>query len=219
MDTLKETSDLAFNVLTVIGTAAFAVSGGMAAGRNRMDWFGVMVLGVIVAIGGGTLRDLLLAEKVSWVKEPWPVFVALAAAALTIPIAKRWSAAVDSWNTVLAADALGLAVFTILGSDIALQAGTSEVTAVILGVITGIFGGIFRDVLIGQKPVVLTGEIYATAAFAGAVLYVLLLQTSISPVAALWIPILVIFGLRAVALARGWSMPEPDLDLDGSDGS
>lgn len=212
MDTIKETSDLAFNVLTVLGTAAFAVSGGMAAGRARMDWFGVVVLGAIVAIGGGTLRDLLLSEPVFWIKEPWPVFVAVGVALLTIPVAKRWSASVDNWNTVLAADALGLGVFTILGVDIALSAGTSEVTAVILGVIAGIGGGIFRDVLVGRKPIVLTGEIYATAAFVGAVIYVFLLQTSISPIAALWIPVIVIFGLRAIALLRGWSLRELDFD-------
>lgn len=216
MDTLKETSDVAFNALTVVGTAAFATSGGMAAGRNRMDWFGVVVLGVIVAIGGGTLRDLLLDEKVSWVKEPWPVFVAAAAAVLTIPVARRWQASVDNWNTVLAADALGLAVFTILGVDTALRAGTDEATAVILGVITGIGGGIFRDVLINRKPAVLTGEIYATAAFAGALLYVALLQLAISPVAIIWVPVLVIFGLRAIALVRGWSLGK--LDLSETDG-
>lgn len=85
----------------------------------------------------------------------------------------------------------------------------------ILGVVTGISGGIVRDLLLTRKPVVLTGEIYATAAFAGAIAYVLLLQTSINPVAALWLAVLLTVGLRAVALRRGWSMPEPDLDRDG----
>jgi uncharacterized membrane protein YeiH len=215
MDTLIETSDLLTNTVVVLGTVAWAVSGAMAAARHRLDWFGVVVLGVIVAVGGGTVRDLLLGLEVSWIQRPWPVFLAAGVALLTIPPARRWATAVDQWQIVLAADALGLGLFTVLGCDTALHAGTSSVVAVILGVMGGISGGVIRDLLLTRTPVVLTGEIYALAALAGAVTYVLLLRTSISPVAALWIPVLLTFGLRAIALRRAWAIPAARIDRDG----
>jgi uncharacterized membrane protein YeiH len=99
---------------------AWAVSGAMAAARHRLDWFGVVVLGVIVAVGGCTVRDLLLDLPVSWIEKPWPVFLAAGVALLTIPPARRWATAVDKWQMVLAADALGLGLFTVLGCDTAL---------------------------------------------------------------------------------------------------
>jgi uncharacterized membrane protein YeiH len=169
MDTLIETSDLLTNTVVILGTVAWAVSGAMAAARHRLDWFGVVVLGVIVAVGGGTVRDLLLGLEVSWIQRPWPVFLAAGVALLTIPPARRWATAVDQWQIVLAADALGLGLFTVLGCDTALHAGTSSVVAVILGVMGGISGGVIRDLLLTRTPVVLTGEIYALAAIAGAV--------------------------------------------------
>lgn len=101
--------------LEAIGTIGFAVSGAMAATRQRMDVFGVAVLGVIAAIGGGTLRDLLLSEPVSWLRLWWPIPVAAATAVATIPIALHLGPEVDSRRTVLTADALGLAVFSVLG--------------------------------------------------------------------------------------------------------
>lgn len=220
MNTLIATSDFLTNTVVVLGTVAWAVSGAMAAGRHRLDWFGVVVLGVIVAVGGGTVRDLLLDRPVSWISAPWPVFLAAGVALLTIPPARRWGTAIDRWQIVLAADALGLGLFTVLGCDIALDAGTSGVVAVILGVLGGISGGIIRDLLLTRTPIVLTGEIYALAAIAGAVAYVLLLRTSISPVAALWIPVLLTFGLRAIALRQAWSIPAAALDRGGdADGS
>lgn len=214
MDTLTETSDLLTNTIVVLGTVAWAVSGAMAAGRHRLDWFGVVVLGVIVAVGGGTVRDLLLDRPISWIEQPWPVFVAAGVALLTIPPARRWTTAIDRWHIVLAADALGLGLFTVLGCDTALNAGTSEVVAVLLGVLGGISGGVIRDLLLNRTPVVLTGEIYALAALAGGVAYVLLLHTAISPIAALWIPVLLTFGLRAIALRRSWAIPVAALDRD-----
>lgn len=210
-----ETSDLLTNTVVVLGTVAWAVSGAMAAARHRLDWFGVVVLGVIVAVGGGTVRDLLLGLPISWIERPWPVFLAAGVALVTILPARRWGTAVDQWRVVLGADALGLGLFTVLGCDTALNAGTSEVVAVLLGVMGGISGGVIRDLLLTRTPVVLTGEIYALAAIAGGVAYVLLLRTAISPVAALWIPIALTFGLRAIALQRAWSIPAAFLHDEG----
>lgn len=109
---------------------------------------------------------------------------------------------------MLSADAVGLAVFTVVGADAALEAGAPAGVAVVLGVVSGIAGGILRDVLVGDQPAVFTGQIYALAAAVGGVLYVALLRTEVDPTLALWAPIAVIFGLRMVALRRDWSVPK-----------
>jgi len=193
-------------VLEVIGTIGFAVSGAMAAIRQRMDVFGVAVLGVIVAIGGGTLRDLLLSEPVSWLRHCWPIAVAAGTAVATIPIALRVGPDVDSRRTALAADALGLAVFSVLGCLTALNAGTPAGIAVIIGTISGITGGIIRDVLTGQPPAVFTGRFYALAAIAGTALYTLLIRTNVNASAAWWTAVPSVFALRAYALHRDWTI-------------
>jgi uncharacterized membrane protein YeiH len=194
-------------VLEVIGTVAFAVSGAMAATRQRMDVFGVAVLGVIAAIGGGTLRDLLLSEPVSWLRHWWPIPLAAGTAVVTIPIALRLGANIDSRQAVLIADALGLAVFSVLGCLTALNAGIPAGVAVIIGTLSGITGGIIRDVLTGQPPAVFTGRFYALAAIAGTTLYALLIREGVSASLAWWISVAGVFALRAYALHRDWTVP------------
>jgi uncharacterized membrane protein YeiH len=194
-----------------VGTIAFAISGVLVAGGRKMDWFGVVVLGVMVAVGGGTLRDLLLGAPVFWVESPW--FVALAAATALVTVALVNTPAVNLTtlhyrNLRLLSDALGLAVFAALGTQKALDMGTSGFVAIIMGVITGIFGGIMRDILANQPPAVLYGGIYALAALAGCAMFVVLSETSASPVVVLWISFAVILVLRVVAIVRHWSLPE-----------
>jgi len=193
-------------ILEVIGTIGFAVSGAMAATRQRMDLFGVAVLGVIAAIGGGTLRDILLSEPVSWLRHWWPIALAAGTALATIPIALRLGPDVDSRWTVLVADALGLAGFSVLGCHTALNAGTSAGIAVIIGTISGITGGIIRDVLTGNPPAVFTGRFYAVAAIAGTGLYALLVRTGANASLAWWVSVAGVFTLRAFALHRDWTI-------------
>jgi uncharacterized membrane protein YeiH len=192
--------------LEVVGTAAFAVSGAMAATRRRMDIFGVVVLGVIVATAGGTLRDLLLGERVSWLEEWWRLAVAGGSALATIPVALRLGPHVDSRAAVLAADAAGLAVFAVLGALSSLDAGTSAGIAVVIGTLSGITGGILRDVLTDQPPAVFSGQVYALIAIAGTSLYVVLIRSSVNPSLAWWLSIVAIFLLRILALWRNWSI-------------
>jgi uncharacterized membrane protein YeiH len=193
-------------VLEVIGTIGFAVSGAMAATRQRMDVFGVAVLGVIAAMSGTTLRDLLLSQPVSWLRHWWPIALAAATAVATIPIALRLGPDVDSRRTVLIADALGLAVFSVLGCLSAVNAGTPAGIAVIIGTISGITGGIIRDVLTGHPPAVFTGRFYAVAAIAGTAFYALLIRTSINASLAWWISVVGVFALRAYALHHDWTI-------------
>lgn len=163
-----------YSILEVVGVGAFAVSGAMVAVRARMDWLGVVVLAVVTAIGGGTLRDLMLGRSpVGWVTQPGPVVVALLTAAGVIAVAGRHpQSRPDSWRVVQVADATGLAVFTATGTLIALAEGSTAPVAALMGVVTGTGGGVVRDVLARQRPLLLMGEVYALASAAGALLLV-----------------------------------------------
>jgi uncharacterized membrane protein YeiH len=196
-------------VLESVGTVAFAVSGGAVAVRAGMDWLGVAVLAVVTAVGGGTLRDLLLGRlPVSWIQDPWPVWLALATAAVVVAEA-YWHPrkAPDSRRIVLWADAAGLAGFTVAGTQLALASGTGAPVAVLLGVVTGTGGGVARDVLARQRPLILIGQIYALTAAAGAATLVLLTFADVPLAVARWIAIAVALGLRLLAIRFSWSLP------------
>lgn len=188
-----------------IGLAAFAVSGALVAGERQMDWFGVVVMGIIVAVGGGTLRDMMLgATPVFWITSPWYVAVASVFALGTIPL-MRWGIAVR--RPMLIADAIGLAVFAVLGTRKALEMGTTGSVAVIMGIVTGIFGGVIRDVLANRTPIILRQEVYALAALVGGLVFVILHRLDVAPALALWGSIGVALIIRLLALARRWSIP------------
>ncbi len=198
-----------FHAAEFVGIVAFAVSGGYAAVRAGMDWLGVLVLGVVVAVGGGTLRDVLLGEQpVWWVRDPQQMIVALVTAAVVIVVATlRPQTKPDSWRTVLYADAVGLAAFTITGTSIALVHGVPGWIAVGFGVITGTGGGVIRDVLVRRKPLILVGEIYALAAVAGGALYVLLRETTLDSGVAAAAAMAVVLAIRAGAMRWHWQLP------------
>ena len=195
--------------LQLVGTVAFAVSGAAVAVRAGMDWLGIAVLAVVTAVGGGTLRDLLLGRlPVGWITDPWPVWVALGTAAVVVAEA-YWHPrrAPDARRLVLVADAAGLAVFTAAGTELALASGTSGPVAVLLGMITGTGGGVARDVLARQRPLVLAGQIYALSAAAGALVLVALTETGAPGEAARWAAVAVTLVLRLLAIRYSWSLP------------
>ena len=196
-------------VLEYIGTVAFAVSGAAVAARAGMDWLGVAVLAVITAVGGGTVHDLLLGRlPVSWIQDPWPVWVALGTAAVIIAEA-YWHPrkAPDSYRVVLVADAAGLAVFTVTGTLLALAANATGPVAVMLGVVTGTGGGVARDILARQRPLVLVGQIYALTAIAGSIVLVILTDAHAPAQVARWTAIAVVLVLRLLAIRYSWSLP------------
>lgn len=154
--------------------AVCAVSGALAAAGKRLDLFGVLVLAVVTAVGGGTIRDLCLgARPVFWIENPSHIVNASLTALVTFFIARVW---VLPQRALLIADAFGLALFTIVGTEKSLALQSSGVIAVMLGVITGVAGGILRDVLRREVPLVFQPAIYlyATASFCGAVAFVTL---------------------------------------------
>jgi uncharacterized membrane protein YeiH len=156
--------------------AVCAVSGVLAAEGKNMDLFGALVLALVAAVGGGTLRDLCLGvQPIFWIERPEHITTALAAAIATFVIA-RFIRMPERW--LLIADAFGLALFGIVGTEKALLLGSTGTVAILLGVVTGVAGGILRDVLRSELPWVFRREVdlYATAVFFGALVYVLLRQ-------------------------------------------
>lgn len=208
--TIQDALGILQPIMEYAGTIAFAISGALVAGRKHMDIVGVVVLGTIVAVGGGTTRDLLLGEiPVFWINNPTFVIVGALTALATIPLFKTGTLAVmQRYNLIQLSDAAGMALFVVTGTNVALAAGADNLAAAIVGVIAGVGGGILRDLMANEVPDILTnGQFYASAAFAGAILYVLLLQLPVSPLVVVWIPIAVIFGIRSLSIIFGWGVP------------
>jgi uncharacterized membrane protein YeiH len=197
-------------VLELGGVAVFAISGVLAAGRKNLDLLGVAVIAVVTAIGGGTLRDVLLdRHPIFWMADPAYLWVILAATVVTLGYMRLWIA---SRRALLIADALGLAFFTIGGVEIAQQTGHSDPIALLMGTITGVAGGVLRDVLLGEIPLVFRpGRLYATAAIVGAGLYVLLAGRGVSKEAAALAGMGATAGLRLAAIF--WRLELPAVRL------
>lgn len=160
-------------LIDLAGVAVFAVSGVLAAGRKKLDLFGVVVLAIVTAIGGGTLRDVLMDRgEVFWMTDPTYLIVITIIALLTVQWVKRFSTPEHSLEL---ADAAGLAFFVISGAWIAQGAGLPAISVVVVGVMTGVAGGMIRDVLTAEIPFILRHrQLYATAAIAGVSVYLLL---------------------------------------------
>jgi uncharacterized membrane protein YeiH len=157
--------------LDLFGVIVFALSGALMAGRYKLDPFGVVVLASVTAIGGGTIRDVILGTTVFWVENPIYLFVILFTAILTIIMIRRPKRIPKRF--LMIADAFGLALFAVLGTEKALSLGVPMSVAIVMGTITGVAGGMIRDVLCNVIPMILRQEIYATAAMLGGCLYAL----------------------------------------------
>lgn len=203
------TNEGVFLVVAIIGTIAFATSGVFAAAEAGIDWLGATVLAVVVSIGGGTIRDVLIGNlPVTWVRDEWPVVVALITVVVGL-IVLRLPIHIDPRNHAwyLASDAVGLGAFVVLGTSIALENGTSSFIAIFMGVITGVGGGVIRDIFTDNTPMVFVGQIYAVAGLVGSIAHVILRETSASDVVQVWVPVLVVVVLRAIAIRFDVHLP------------
>ncbi len=198
-------------LLDYAGVAVFAVSGALAAGRKSLDLLGVVVIATAASIGGGTLRDLLLdRHPVFWIAEPTYILVIVGAALLTIPYTRL---RVVRMKNLQVADALGLALFSISGAQVAESAQPSGLIVVVMATITASFGGVLRDVLCNEVPLILRkGQIYATAVIVGASLYVIVIRLGLPRLPATLISMVTVAGLRLGAITWGWSLPVFSLD-------
>jgi uncharacterized membrane protein YeiH len=189
--------------LDYLGVAVFAVTGALAAARSRHDVVTFAAFAILTGIGGGTLRDLLIGVPVFWVHSSGYIYVCLAAAVLV------WLAGERPWRTraLLWFDAVGLAAYAVLGAAKALAAGVSPPVAVVMGALTATFGGIMRDLVAGQPSVLLKREIYITAAVLAATVFVAASTLGLEANAAALAGFIAGFGLRAGAIAFGWTLP------------
>jgi uncharacterized membrane protein YeiH len=194
------------DVIFYIAIAAEAMTAALAAGRRKMDWFGVCLLACVTALGGGTIRDLFLGHyPLFWVKNPYVLLLVCGAALFTIAIARvvhrlRWS--------FLVLDALGLVVFTIIGCNIGADMGAHPLIILIAGMVTGIFGGILRDVLCNDVPLVFQGELYATVSIVTGAIYYFGRMANMNADLVIVVAIGVGFSLRMLAIIRKWEMPK-----------
>ena len=193
-------------ILDLVGTAAFAASGAWVGVRKHMDLFGVLVLGVVTAVGGGTLRDLLLGDIPPFsLKDETYICIAITVSLVVFINRVRFKA---FEKPLLYFDAIGLGTFVVIGTTKALDFQLGFLGAVLMGVMTGTAGGVIRDILANQVPLILRREIYASACVAGGVLLIVLLQIGAErPVAALFAASTVIV-VRLLAIHYNWALPK-----------
>lgn len=195
-----------FKLIEILGTAAFAISGVIAAMEKKLDLFGIFIIASVTAMGGGTLRDVLMDVPVSWMLHPEYMFIVLISAIVAVLFANTIK---QFQKALLLFDAMGLGLFTILGLQKGLLLGLHPVICITLGTITACFGGVVRDMLLNTIPMLFhKKEIYATACILGGALYFVLREIYF-PAAVIDITCIVIIVLvRLVAVKKNWSLPD-----------
>ena len=197
-----------FDLLLVIYLVAItteAMSGALAAGRRNMDIFGVAVIAFVTALGGGTIRDVVLGHyPIGWTQHPEYVYLVIGAGLLTTVIARHMR---HLKQVFLLLDAMGLIAFSLIGCSVALEHGYPRVVVIMAGMITGISGGIVRDVLCNEVPLVFNGEFYATASWLGALLLLGLMAYDVSPGWAALAGGTLTLVLRLAAIRFRWRLP------------
>lgn len=191
-------------ICDILGTFAFAISGIRLAAAKKFDWFGAYVIGIVTAVGGGTIRDILLNVTPFWMLRPSYLIVS-GIAFLFVVILKKYL--VHLKNTFFIFDAIGLGVFSIVGLVKTLDFGFPMWVAIIMGTITGSFGGMIRDILINEEPLIFRKDIYATASVLGGIAYWIFLQFNLPFPLSQTIAILVVFFTRILAVKYHISMP------------
>lgn len=197
--------ELYFHWFDLLGIAVFAISGTLAAWRKQMDGFGVIVLATVTAIGGGTLRDLILDSPVIWLSNNSYFLAIFVAAGFTI-LAIRNRMLIPN-NTLQIADAIGLAFFVIMGTQKALDHGTSGFAAIMMGTMSGVCGGMIRDVLCREIPMVFRGELYAITCIFGGLVYVQSLELGVAQMPAMLSGMAALLALRLAAIRWHLTIP------------
>ncbi len=192
--------------LDLIGTYVFAISGATTASEKKMDLFGGVIMGFITAVGGGTLRDLLLdAHPLGWMNNPLYLWI-IAGGVATAFLFKHYISHLR--NTLFLFDTIGIAVFTILGLQKSLSYEFAPVIAVILGMVSAVMGGVIRDTLCNEVPLIFRKEIYATICLFGGGLYLVLAQLGMASVYCTWLSIAAMIVVRLLVVKYNWRLPE-----------
>src|SRR2546425_4700580 len=199
---MEELLNLALNLM---GTFAFGLSGGILAVRKQMDLFGVLVLAVATGLGGGIMRDMILGHTPPATLNDWRYLAVAGLAGILVFL--RYGKVVHHGRFITGFDAVGLSIFTVTGTTIALDAGLGPAPAALLGMLTGVGGGVVRDVLAAEVPLIFRSEVYAVASMLGAIIVIVASQTGFSGIPAEILAALATFILRMVSVQRGWKIP------------
>lgn len=191
-------------ILELVGTVAFAISGIRLASAKEFDWFGAIIVGFVTAVGGGTLRDLLIDVPVFWLQSSLYIWGTVLAFVIVLCFRKYL---IHLNNTIFWFDCIGLALFAIVGLEKSLDAGHSYWVAVSMGTITGVVGGITRDILINEIPIVFRKEFYALACIVGGILYVALYYFNVDRIVTEISVFILIILLRVLSTRLNWHLP------------
>ena len=205
-------SDTVLHLLQLVALAAQAMTAALAAGRRSMDWMGVCFLGCITALGGGTIRDVVLGHyPLTWVQNPSYLAITAIAAFATVLIARTVHRLTLAF---LVLDAIGLVVFTMAGCDVAWQMNEPLAIVIVSGMITGCAGGILRDILCNDVPLLFRSELYASVSVATGLFYATAFGLKLND--EIWTALTFVFGLsfRLLAIRYKWEMPKFEFDAD-----
>jgi uncharacterized membrane protein YeiH len=191
-------------VLDIIGTLAFAISGVLTALNKRLDPFGILIIAFVTAVGGGTLRDILIGAPVAWMQSLTYVYVIFAATVFSVAFRKRLNYVRKS---LVLFDTIGIALYTIVGVQKGIEAGFPPIICIALGTMTACFGGVIRDILCNEIPIIFKKEIYATACIIGASVYFLLMQTPMPTDLIVIISGAIVMIVRLLAVYFNLSLP------------
>ncbi len=194
----------AISIIMIIGVFSFAISGALTAMQKRFDIFGVIIIGFATAVGGGTIRDLLIGKPIFWLVEPMYIYFIIGGSVFAMIFRRKLN---YLRKTLLFFDTVGLGLFTIMGVEIGLAFELSDVSSIVMGVITGSFGGILRDVLVNDVPVVFRKEIYATISIAGGSIFLILRKFEINEYIIDYLPVFFIIILRFIVIRYKISLP------------
>jgi len=199
-------------VFDYIGTLVFAISGTLTAANKRLDFFGATVIGFVTAVGGGTLRDMMLGdEPVAWMRTINYSLVIIVGVLITILFSKQ---VMKLRRTLFLFDTIGIAIFTIIGLNKALSFGIHPALAVMMGLTSAVVGGVIRDTLTNEVPLIFHKEIYATACIAGGLVYLLLLQFQVDELVNQSITIISIIVVRILAVHYNIALPRLSISKD-----
>ena len=192
-------------LLNLIGTFVFAISGALTASSKKMDAFGAAVIAFITALGGGTLRDVLIgSQPVGWMVDNNYLYIVLAG----LLFSYFFKSYIEKLRrTMFLFDTIGIGLFTVLGVQKTLEYGLSPMIAIMMGAVSAVFGGVLRDILSNRIPLIFRKEIYATACLAGGLIYWGLIQTSVSSNWNIFISVMIIMAIRFFAVKKGWGLP------------
>lgn len=194
-----------FHILDLLGTASFAISGALTAMNKKMDTFGVFIIAFATAVGGGTLRDILIDRNpVTWMSDLTYVYIIFISVIIAIIFRKKIGYLSKS---LFLFDTIGLGIFTIVGTEIGIQNDLHPLISISLGMMTATFGGVIRDILINEIPIIFHKEIYATACIIGSLTYILLNELPIHQDIKYIITTLIVISIRLVAVRFKLKLP------------